>query len=173
MFIDENIYTPLIPTSTCRAMVEHPSSSHHRAPVEQPSSNCRAPSSNRPAAVEQFLETCSMVARLLDDCSTAARQLLDGARRLLDGCSTGARWWLLDGCSTIARQVLVGISGVYYLGESLIIWMLHIARTSECCCKTLFIFWQEIDSCREKKPCFTMDIQMHFEKWHSNITAKP
>ena len=68
--------TPLIPMSTCRAIVEQPSSSHCRAPIEQPSSNHRT-------AVEQPSSNCSTV---LDGCSMVA------ARRLLNHCSASARW---------------------------------------------------------------------------------
>ncbi len=84
-----HMYTLLIPTSTCRAMVEQPSSSHHRAPVEQPLSNRRA-------TIEQSSSNCS----------TVARQLLDGCSMVLDSCSMAARRVLDGGCSTVARQVL-------------------------------------------------------------------
>ncbi len=62
-------------------MVEQTSSSHHRAPVEQPPSNRRVierPSSSCRATVEQLLDGCSMAARrVLDgDCSTVAQPLL-------------------------------------------------------------------------------------------------
>ncbi len=99
--------TPLIPLSTCRAMVEQPSSSHHRAPVKQPSSNRRATVeqlSNHRATVEQVSSNCSTIAqRLLDSCSTVLEGCLIAAQRVLDG-----------GCSMVARQVLVGISGVLW-----------------------------------------------------------
>ncbi len=52
---EPTITTPLIPTSTCRAMVEQPPSSTHRAAIEQLSSNRRA-------IIEQLLDSCSTAA---------------------------------------------------------------------------------------------------------------